>query len=658
MMLLPRFCHVILICFSGTSLLYGQSFEADVKPLISRYCGDCHSGAEADAGIDFLAISNAAQARQAYEVWEKVDRLLAERKMPPEDEEQPSDEEVNLVRRWYHSRLVESIAAQPGVFQPRRLSATEYRNTLRSLFGFDLEVNVMEAEQTITEKSLVLKLLPTDPPGESGFRNDTHRNPLSTQIWEQYSYLADFAIEELFSEPRRDRLVTLAGEMSGDQFTAGSAAELIRSFVPQALRRDLPAGDLEAIVDRVRQDRDVVAATKRELKRTLMRPSFLYRGLLMPKQTGQQHVDAFELAERLSYFLWADMPDAALLEKARDQSLLDADVRRMEINRMLDSPKSHTLSTDFAVQWFLLDEIEQVSDNPPVMVALKSQPIDFFRYLLRENRPLMELIDSEVTFANPLTRKYYPRDGKQFGKYRRPRGIEIEIVPNQKLLLENSPERGGLLTMPGVLAMNRGPILRGVWMLERILGEHLPDPPADVGQVKANIPGENLSFRERFAEHRANETCAICHDKIDPLGFALDHYDDNGRYRLNATSANRKKNKQKEPTGDRDASGQLPTGEQFQNFAELKQILLTTQREPILRNMVKRMLSYALCRKIEIYDGPTIDDIVKEMDHPDATWRDLVFAVCDSLPFRETIVPEPHPDQRTSFQVPSSPDQP
>ena len=164
-------------------------------------------------------------------------------------------------------------------------------------------------------------------------------------------------------------------------------------------------------------------------------------------------------------------------------------------------------------------------------------------------------------------------------------------------------------------------------MLERIMGEHLPDPPADVGQVEANIPGENLSFRERFAQHREDASCAICHDKIDPLGFALEDYDDNGKYRK----------------GESDTRGHLPSGEEFTDFDELKRILVTQRSEPIVRNIVQQTLAYALCRKLEIYDRPTVETIVGEMLKTNGTWRELVHAIVNSLPFRETYVPDAEP---------------
>ena len=640
-----RFLALTLLCLAFASATHAQTFEQDIKPFVDNYCFDCHSGDDPSGDIDFASYESTKSATLDFETWGKASELLSQKKMPPEDAPQPTNDDLAVFQRWYKQAFVE-VEARPGTFRPRRLSATEYRNTVRSLFGFDLEVAVMEAEQTTTEKSLVLKLLPTDPPGKSRFRNDTRSNPLSAQIWEQYSYLTDFALEELFSPERRDVLESIVGDIKEDTgFQHWHAESLVRNFLPRALRRGIDEEELENITDRL-DPYDIENTTKRELKAVLMSPPFLYRGFLMPSKPGeQQRVDNYELAERLSYFLWADMPDAELLRLAKAGSLSDDDKLRTQVERMLDSPKARTLATDFATQWLLLDEIDHVSDNPPMMVALKSQPIDFFNYLIEENRPLMELVDSETAFASPLTRKFYQPDTKQLGKYRKPKGIEIEIVANQRLTLEHTRGRGGLLTMPGVLAMNRGPILRGVWMLERIMGEHLPDPPADVGQVEANIPGEHLSFRERFAQHREDASCAICHDKIDPLGFALEAYDDNGRYLFANFEQRKSKNELREKSDESgiETHGRLPSGEEFADFDELKQILITKRREPIVRNIVQQTLAYALCRKLEIYDRPTVETIVGKMLETNGTWRELVHAIVNSLPFRETYVPEAEP---------------
>ena len=290
---------------------------------------------------------------------------------------------------------------------------------------------------------------------------------------------------------------------------------------------------------------------------------------------------------------------------------------------MLASPRARSLAEVFAVEWFTLNEIEHVSNNPPHMVAMKSQPIDYMHFLFTEDRPLLELIDSDTTFTNPFTARHYGADSRQMKRYRKQKGIEVEIVPNQKISLEQTKVRGGIITMPGVLAMNRGPIIRGTWVLERILGEELPEPPANVGQVPPNRGGQKLSFRERFEQHRSNPTCAVCHDKIDPLGFALQSFGNGGEFRQNPED---------------DTAGRLPSGETFDDIMGLKEILTTSQRESVVRNIVKRTMSYALCRRLHVYDRPTVEAIVGKMLETNGTWRDLFHEIANSIPFRETIL--------------------
>ena len=559
--------------------------------------------------------------------------------MPPDAARQPAAADLDVIYKWYQKRFVDSVAAHPGHFKPRRLSAREYRNTFRSLFGFDLEVAVIAAQQTEVEKSLVMKLLPIDPPGRSGFKNDTNGNAFTSVVWDQYSYLTDQAIDRFFSPLRRLQLESYTGALPADGLSDANAEDLIRKFLPRALRRPLPERELVRVLNRVRAAKDRTVALKTELKTVLMSPGFIYRGMLMngPKDI-QSPVDPFELAERLSYFLWGDMPDVELTQVAEAGELRNQ--LRAQVERMLDSPKSHELAEDLAIQWLALDAMKFTKNPLPTAIALKTQPIEFLNHLITDNRPLMELIDSRVTFANPLLAKFYREDRAQITEYHKAKGIELETVPHTRITLENTAGRGGLLTMPGILAMNRGPVQRGTWILERILGNHLPDPPADVGQVELNRKGETLSFRQRFERHRANPTCAVCHDKIDPLGFALQAYNGDGGYIRTASFTRKRHRKNKGAdyeSGTIDTSGRLPSGKTFENFAELKQILLTSERETIIRNLVKRMLCYALCRKLEIYDQPTVEGIVNRLNINNGTWRDLIHEVVGSLPFQQTV---------------------
>ncbi len=613
-----------ILCLLLTDALSTEasaSYETEIKPILQKYCVDCHSGGDEAKGKVDLSTMTSSNFATRFEHWESAIERVKAHEMPPEDSPQPMEEERQRLFKWYHDQL-DSVEAHPGFFAPRRLCASEYRKTLRSLFGFDLEVAIIEAEQTVVEKSLVMKLLPTDPPGASGFRNDTHGNPLTTTLWDQYSYLADAGLAELFSQKRRALLEEITGPIPQTGIQLEHAEKLVRSFVPRAFRRNVADEKIARIIKSVAQSDDFEVGVKSELKAVLMSAGFMFRGLLMKGEAGkQQSVDSYELAERLSYFIWGNMPDAELLEAASTRNLSNPDIYAAQIERLIDSPKSINLADDFASQWLTLDQVAKQSVQVPEAEALRSQPIDFMHYLFVEDRPLLELLDSKTAFANPFTAKFYGADSKQMIRYRKQKGIEREIVSNQKISLVQTKNRGGILTMPGILEMNRGPVIRGTWILERILGEELPEPPADVGQIPANPPEKNLTFRERFEMHRSKATCAICHDKIDPLGFSLQWYD-GPNYKRNV---------------DVDTTGQLPTGESFENFAGLKQILVTSQSEPVIRNIVERTLSYALCRKLEVFDRPTVDKIVDELVASNGTYRDLVHRVATSLPFQQTV---------------------
>ena len=645
----PYLFTLLTFWIVGGRSLDADDFETEIRPLLQEYCADCHSGSDAEADIDFSLIKSKEQITSSLQLWDSVVEHLKSQTMPPEDERQPQPDERAKVYRWYHD-FVASIEARPAEFRPRRLSVIEFRNSLRSVLGFDLEVAIAEAEQTVTQKSLVIKLMPIDPPGDSGFKNDTHNNPLSVVSWDQYSFLVDAALEELFSERRRSEFANLAGIEKDEMHLHAQAGKLDRSqletllktILTRAYRRTVSAKELNNILDRLDREsgKELVAQTKFEIKAALMSPRFLYRGMAVTGKPGRQKVDPFELAERLSYFLWADMPDDRLISLAQSGTLSDNRVLHEELDRLLASDKARSLAEVFATEWLTLNEIDLVSKNPPIVAALKSQPLDFLHYLFTQDRPLLELIESDVAFINPHTSRMYGNDAKQMTKYVKQRGIEFEAIPNQKIDLVSTKERGGILTMPGVLAMNKGPILRGTWILERIVGDHLPEPPMNISPVAPNKRGEKLTFRQRFEQHRSNATCAVCHDKIDPIGFSLDSYAADGSYLLKPNPKRKKKKKGQEAVdvNQIDTHGKLPTGEQFKDINELKQILTSSKRRIVIRNIVERTMSYALGRKLQYFDRPTVEQIAKEMDESNGTWRDLFHAIVDSISFRETII--------------------
>ncbi len=615
-----------------------QGFEEEVRPFLEKHCLRCHGGEKTKGEVDLSDIKTMSDAESRSELWEAISFVIEDREMPPEDEDQPSKEEFDVFSNWYEHEFLGAAEAKPAPFKPRRLSGPEYRKTMRSVFGFDLEVNIIEAEQTVVEKSLVMKLLPTDPPGASGFVNDTHGARLSTTIWSQYSYLADSALEELFSPPRLTELTALVGSPIVNGLTDPQCRSLIENFTTRAFRRPASEDRVTNAFERVKGKigTDLTDALKAELKRVLMSPAFLYRGFLITPDSDeeQQRVDDFELAERLSYFLWEDMPDEELFEAAASGELHQPEIFAAQLDRMLVSPKSRTLAESFGSQWLLLDQVQHDKNDPAFLDALVNQPLDFLNYLFTEDRPVIELIDSKVTFANGFTASFYGEDRKQLTRYHKPAGTEVAAQPNQKInLVASAGARGGIITMPGVLGMNRGPILRGTWMLRQIMGEHLGEPPADVPPIKSSPKGENLSFRERFEQHRSDKSCALCHDRIDPLGFALEGYDTKGALIAKGTGASAEKI---------DESGQLPSGESFQTFEELKSILISSERETITRNAVEQMMRYALCRKLERNDGPVVEQLTSMIMENNGTWRDLIHGIANSVIFRETLIPPSH----------------
>ena len=320
----PRFSLsiVIMTCcwlLFGAASAVAADYAADVKPFLQKHCVACHQGDDARGQLDLKSIID-GDAAEHYEAWEAVAERLQTREMPPEDKPQPTDQEREAVLDWYFQTLVKSVKARPAPMRPRRLCAVEYRNTMKSLFGFDLEVAIIEAEQTVVEKSLVMKLLPTDPPGKSGFCNDTHAAPLTTVLWDQYSYLADAAIEELFSTKRREILEDLVGRVDGNGISAEQSVRLVRTFATRAFRRPVSEGKLASLTDFPR-DVDIEGATKAAIKRVLMSPQFLYRGFgVSREQPGAQQVDPHELAERLSYFFGRTCPTRRCLPQPEPES--------------------------------------------------------------------------------------------------------------------------------------------------------------------------------------------------------------------------------------------------------------------------------------------------------------------------------------------------
>lgn len=394
---------------------------------------------------------------------------------------------------------------------------------------------------------------------------------------------------------------------AGVQAQRELAGPLIADFAMRAYRR--PLGDEE--VDGLMAFYDGVAASsptveeavRQTLRRVLVSPHFLFRveRPIAGDQAGA--VSDYELASRLSYLVWASMPDEALFAAAGRGELRDPAELERQVRWMLADEKAAGLAEQFVAQWLGLSELERHQGpdhdafptyDEPLGEAMYAEAVLFFTALIREDRPIEALIAADFTFVNPALAKVYGLDGIEFDRDEQGQPIDRFVRVDTA-----GTGRGGVLGMAGVHLMTSyphraSPVLRGQWVLGAILGSSTPPPPPDVGELPEGGELEGLSLRERLQEHRNNPTCAVCHDRLDPIGFALQGYDAIGRRIVEDAHGN--------PIDDRATT---PDGAEFAGPDGLRDYLLG-QRPKLYRQAAMKALGYALGREVEYYDRPAM----------------------------------------------------
>lgn len=408
-----------------------------------------------------------------------------------------------------------------------------------------------------------------------------------------------------------------------------AAKQIFTAFATRAYRRPVT----DAQVERLMTLYDVSAKNgqvfqervRLGLKGVLVSPSFLFR--VEPDRQGKSGIyalDSWEIASRLSYFLWSTMPDQALFDLAKQDKLTDPAVIRTEVARMLKDPKARALVDSFASQWLQLRKMETIAPDtkvfpeftPEIRKAMYDESISYVEGIMREDRSVLELIDSDYTFLNDKLAKLYGIPGVVGNQFRK-----VQLTDRN---------RGGLLGHGAVLAITSmpgrtSPVKRGKWVLEEILGDPPPPPPPLVEslekQAEDHAEVAKLSLRERMEKHRADPTCNSCHKVMDAIGFGLENFDALGRWR-----------DKDEQGAVLDTAGKLPNGTSFRNPVELKRIFMEA-KDQFASNMVAKMLTYALGRGTEHYDQSTIDSIVATMGKNDYRFSVLVAEVATSYPF-------------------------
>ena len=577
--------------------------------MVAEYCSKCHSAARPKAGINLMLFTNTLSVYRDPKVWQRVAGKLENGDMPPEGKPQPDPAQRTNVLHWVRSTLADladgRFPPDPGRVLIHRLSRTEYNCTVRDLFGVD---------------SKPADKFPSEGGGGGGFDNNADTLFIPPILMERYVAAANDVAAHISNE------TILCIKRSVFSTDHSRARQIIGHFAMLGFRR--PAEDYEIdhltrLYERERQKgHPFDSSIKAALRAILISPGFLFRVERDQNSPGPYRITDYELASRLSYFIWSSMPDEPLFQLASQNRLHEPGVLETQVRRMIGDPKSRMFSDNFAGQWLRVRELKSAAQpdpsrfpgfTPALREAMYEEVIDFFDSIVREDTSLLQILSADYTFLNSDLAELYGIDGVQGPALRR-----------MKLAM---PNRGGVLGMGAMLTftsypLRTSPVLRGKWVLEQILGTPPPPPPPLVKSLPQDDTAvDGLTLRQQLEKHREKPECAACHQKMDPLGFGLENYDPIGRWRTQIG---------KLPV---DATGVLPDGAKFEGPAELKRVLLA-HKDDFARNITEKALAYALGRGLDYYDMPTVKQIAKTLADHDYRSSVLVTEIAKSFPFQ------------------------
>ncbi|MGI8992393.1 MAG: DUF1592 domain-containing protein [Bryobacteraceae bacterium] len=409
--------------------------------------------------------------------------------------------------------------------------------------------------------------------------------------------------------------------------TPESARKIVSELARRAYRRPVTAREVNRLLALMTDDQKRGDSFERTLavpiEAMLVSPNFLFRIESDPKPRNndpEHSIGDYELASRLSYFLWSSMPDDELLRCADRKTLRRPDVLAAQARRMLKDPKSQALIENFGGQWLEFRALESVKPDPErfrnfdeyLRMSMRQETEMFFANMVREDRSVLDFLDAKYSFLNEELAKFYGIAGVTGPEFRK---VDLTGTP-----------RGGVLTQASVLtassyATRTSVVLRGKWILENLLNAPVPPPPPNVPALDEASVGASMSLRQQMEKHRANPVCSSCHSRMDPLGFGLENFDAIGHWRA------------RDGKFPIDASGVLPDGKAFNGPDELKAIL-KGDRGAFADCLTEKLLTYALGRGLEHYDKPALKTISSHLAQNDYRFSTLVLEIVKSLPFQ------------------------
>jgi hypothetical protein len=613
----------------------------DVAPLIDRYCLNCHDSAAARGGVVLdVSRDETPDVEGRRSLWVRVADALRSGSMPPEGEPRPDAAELETINSWLDV-VVSADDHGPGRITLRRLNRVEYNNTIRDLIGLDFR----PADE-----------FPSDDVGY-GFDNIGEVLTTSPVLLERYLTAADRVIDAAFRSPAaRQRIMNAPADSVPRAFRRFRPPvrsypdkrvfvpkvvvedpelerqqriyDILRAFTDRAFRRPATHDELIRLLGVVlsaeKDGECPEAAIRLALRAVLVSPHFLFLVGPVPGEDPSSPPlpdNNFDLAVRLSYFLWSSMPDEELFRLASQGSLRLGDNLATQVKRMLRDSKSQALAEHFGSQWLQTRALKEFTPDPvlfpdfdePLRAAMLKETELFCASVLEEDRSVLEFLSADYTFVNERLARHYGLTGAEGESFRR---VSLAGTP-----------RGGVLTQASVLAVTSNPtrtspVKRGKWILENILGAPPSPPPSGVEALKeGKRAGPSGPLRERMERHRTDPGCASCHRRMDPLGFGLENFDAVGAWRAHDGGS---------PV---DPSGKLPGGKEFRGPAGLRAVLWP-RREAFARCLAEKMLTYALGRGLRRSDRRDVDRIAAELARGGYRFSALVLAVVESEPFQ------------------------
>ena len=602
------------VCSARTYAVDNSDVAAQAQQTLTKYCYDCHTGDKAEGGVRVDFLSGDGHLENHIELVDKIILVLKEQQMPPADAEQPEGADRVKTIEWIEQRLREfdcGAASRPGRVTMRRLNKTEYNHTVRDLTGLDLQL---------------AKDFPSDDVG-NGFDNIGDVLSLPPILMEKYLDAANqIAMAVVKNEAALNQVFP---QTASDEKNLDEVVEVARanasSFAMRAFRRPLDTEESERLLNLMRaawaanaSKEEIIQAT---LTAVLASPHFLYR---VEDDDPADFVDGvrplndFELASRLSYFLWSSMPDERLMQLAGEKKLHTTEQLNAEVDRMLADPKSLALVENFAGQWLQLRDLEALSPDPVKFAAfdaklrksMRRETELLFTNILKENRSILELLSADYSFVDARLAKHYGIEGVSGDEFQK---VDLQgkrrgmLMHGSILLLTSNPTR-------------TSPVKRGKWVLENLLAEPPPPPPPNVPELGAT--GVTLgTLRQQMEQHRENPNCAVCHVKMDAVGFGLENFDAIGSWR------------DADGRDKIDPSGTLPGGRKFNGPLDLVQILVEDKKAEFSRCVTMKMLTYALGRGLGVADRCTVSSIVNKLAEEEYRFATLVKSIVTSQPF-------------------------